>query len=347
MGAFTRDDVRRFTPPFWFPLSHGEAIEAVDGVVLTALCDASQDALDRAQTRFPEARTFLDAAAMFAETRPELVAIATRTPGRAALIEQAIHAGASALHVEKPLCSSVAELLRLEQLLQQQGIFVTLGAVRRFLAPYREAVKLANSGELGALVEIRINMWAGTLYWAHPHSIDLALFAAGDRKVKNVQARLSTLQYAEHAPWVVENDPAVHAATLWFDDGVAAHISRGPGSEFVLFCEKGIINVQNNGAQIIVARQIGDDPNFHYAPHPFNDCGGYGGTALPIAQLVRCLDGDADARAQNNLIKEQILAGQRVLFAMVASYQQSGSAISLDDLDPSIEILGITGGMPA
>lgn len=319
----------------------------MDGVVLAGLCDANRDALDRAQARFPGAEPFLDAGTMFAATQPELVAIATRTPGRAALIEQAIHAGARALHVEKPLCSSVAELVRLEQLFQQPDIFVTLGAVRRFLAPYWQAVELAHSGELGALVEIRINMWAGTLYWAHPHSVDLALFAAGNRKIENVQARLSPLRHCEHKPWIVQNDPAVHAATIWFDDGVAAHISRGPGSEFALLCEKGIINVQNNGAQIIVGRQVGNDPNFYYAPHPFNHCDSYGGTALPIAQLVRCLNGEPDAQAQNHLIKRQMLTGQRALFAMIASHQSAGSAVSPGDLDPEMEILGMTGGMPA
>ena len=49
--------------------------------------------------------------------RPELVTVATRTPERADIIAAAVAAGARALHLEKPLCNSVAQLAHLEALL--------------------------------------------------------------------------------------------------------------------------------------------------------------------------------------------------------------------------------------
>ena len=347
MGAFTRDDVRRFTPSFWFPLAHAEAIAAVPGIALTALCDANLEALQRAEKVYSEAKSFQDAHAMFEETKPDLVSIATRTPGRTELMEAAVDAAVRALHVEKPLCNTVLELERLEKLLAKPDLFVTMGAVRRHLPVFQEAVALAHSGELGALVEIRINMWSGTLYWAHPHSIDLALFAAGERRVESVQARLGALQHPANSPDVIENDPVLHAATIWFDDGLAAHIGRAPGSDFVLSCEQGTITLQNNGDSVIVAQRVGESPNFEYHQSSPTETSELGGTAIPIMQLLDCLNDHPAAQVSNAKLKCDILTGQRILFAIVDSHQRGGCPVPLGEVNRRLEIMGKTGALPA
>lgn len=340
MGAFTSEGVRRFAPACWFPLAHAEVIEAAGGLDLVALCDPSAEGLARAAARYGVERTYGDHRAMLADGVPDLVGIATRTIGRADIIEDCFAAGVRAFHIEKPICNSVPELRRLEAIFAREDVFVTLGAVRRHFAIYREAVARAASGEYGTLAEMRVDMGEGALFWAHPHSVDLILFGAGDRDIATVQARLGPV---EREGATIANDPIILAASVWFGDGVAGHIGRTPGVDFHLATDRARIAVLNDGDALWQAVIGEQDPYPEPAAVPFDAGDQPQGALAPMLQLAACLAGDAEARRANAALKRDIVRGQEVLFGFVQSHLSGGAPVSLAEIDHAMTIAGRTG----
>lgn len=348
MGAFTSESVRRHAPAFWFPLSHAEAVLAHDRLLLKALCDVDAAAAERAAAAYGVDATFTDVDRMLAEVQPALLCVATRTPGRAALIADAIGGGVRALHVEKPLCNGARELSELGALLGRPDIFLTYGAVRRFLASYRLAKEMVDSGQYGPLREIRIAMGGpGALFWTHPHSVDLILFAAGARQIAGVQARLAGVESAS-SPTEIESDPTVVSATVYFEDGVVGQITRALGVDFTLSCAQAEIVVRANGGVIEI--HAPHDGSIYATAKPYEPASWPsrpGGTLAPISQLVDCLDGDEAAIALNATVKGDVLRGQQIAFAMLQSHLQGSRIVEPDAIDPAIFIHARTDGRNA
>jgi predicted dehydrogenase len=345
MGAFTSPGVRQYAPPCWLPLAHAEAIRAHPALSLVGLADVDAGTLARAAAEYGVQRTYADPSRLFDELRPALAGVATRTVGRAAIIEHALVRGTRALHVEKPLCNSMRELAGLQRAFAGDGRFLTYGTVRRFLAPYRAAVEYVRSGRLGALLEVQVNLGRGPLYWTHPHSVDLLLFATGGTPVRSVSARLSNV-VAGVSPSVVESDPVIESATLLFADGVEGRITRTPGCDLVLACEQGQVVVEADGRSLQSYAPADGDAYCRHADLPV-PAGGEGGTLAPFAELVRCLQGDAAAVARNAELRRDIWLGQKILFGLVQSHQAQGHPVPLDEIRDDWVIWARSGGRHA
>lgn len=343
MGAFTSDSVRRWSPDCWFPLSHAEAVTAHPALQLVAAADASQDALDRVQAAWPDVQTFTDVAELAERVRPMVAGVATRTVGRTDILETLHSAGTRAFHVEKPLCNSMAELGRLETLFGSEDTHVTYGALRRTFDIYRQAVEIVESGRLGPLQEVRVNFGAAALYWTQAHAIDLVLFGARNRRVAEVQARLGPLQ-TDGAE--VINDPVIQSATIWFDDGVAGHIGRAPGLDFILSCAEGEVAVRSDGRTLEITASEGEDPYLGRTEAPVRASPPFGALRC-FTELVDCLAGKPDALAANAAIKHDILLGQKIAFGFVHSHLSGGAPIRLNQIDLSMTIWASTGGRHA
>ena len=344
MGAFTSQSMIDTAPPCWFPLAHAEAVIARPGLSLEALVDPSAEAREAAQGLYGNVPAYAAHSDMLAAHQPELVTIATRTVGRAQIIEDCLAAGVRALHIEKPLCSSAEELARLESAFADPEIFVTLGALRRYLWPYRFALKKAQDGSLGDMTEARIAMGPAPLYWAHPHSVDLALHAAGDIAVESVTARLIS---PEFEGTTLLNDPVIAHATIVFAGGFTAHITQAPGRDVHYSCERGEVSVINNGHSVRVAHTVGANPYPQHDPLDLPKSDAPGGTLAPVSQLAACLSGDAGAIAANAVNKRAVLANQRVLFAIVQSHLEGGRPVAPGDIRNDLTIRAQTSGKPA
>jgi len=343
MGAFTSEGVRRWSPGCWFPLAHAEAIHAHPDLELVALCDPDIGNLERARAAYGQPAGYANYRRMAEEVRPDLVGIATRTTGRADIIKCLFETGTRAFHIEKPLCNSVAELTALERIFGSEGVFATYGAVRRHFHIYRQARDLVNSGRFGTLQEIRVSFGSAALFWTHPHTIDLILFAAGNRTVTGVQARFETVEPGG-LPGEIDNDPKIRTATIWFDDGVAGHIGRAPGMDLVMSCERGEVAVASDGRGILIAEQRGEDP--YLLREVLGDLSppeGPQGSLAPISQLAGCLRGDAAAITANAIVRKDILLGQRVAFSFVQSHREGSCITSPADLPPDLRIHARTG----
>jgi predicted dehydrogenase len=347
MGVFTSDAVRQYSPACWMPQSHADAILAHPDLTLTALCDPDPAALATSLDRYPGSTGYPSHAALLRDFVPDIVGIATRTVGRTEIVGDFIRAGTHALHVEKPLCNSMTELGALEGLLEPDDVFVTYGTLRRHFTVFQRAVALAASGTLGELCEIRVSMGTSQLFWTHPHSIDILLFAAGARRPVAVQARFQQLDLDDDG--AVGEDPVIAAATIWFDDGLAGQIGRTMGSDLMLCCSRGTVRVVNGGERVQVEGVVGDDP---YPQPIIVDQAGFvdaspQGTLAPIRQIVACLNGDTDAISANRRVKRDVLLGQRLVFAMVQSHRSGGRLVSLDEVDRNIFVRARSGAFHA
>lgn len=341
MGAFTSPAVQRFAPACWLPLAHAEAVQAHPRLRLGALVDPQSEALARAQRHYGVAQGYADLEQMLTAFQPALATVATRTIGRAALIERLIGQGTRALHVEKPLCNSPTELAMLEKLLSRDDVYLTLGAVRRHLAPYRQARALVEADTLGALREIHVNMGEAPLFWTHPHSVDLLLFAAGAaRHPVSASARLTRVEMEDGA---IGSDPIVQTASLLFDDGVEGRITRLPGCDLVFGCEHGTVTVENDGHAVKVRLISGDDPYPQAQALAAVEARAPGGSLAAIDQLVQCLDGHPAAHAANRALVQDVLLGQRLLFAFVKSHLNGGRPVDPADIEGAPCVLARSG----
>jgi len=346
MGAFTSEAVLSYAPKCWFPLSHAQSVMAHGNLEIIALADTNKEILQRAAKHLGVSRTYNDFNELIAENCPDLLCIATRTPGRASMITKAYQSGVMAIHAEKPLCNTTQELRDLAALFERDDFHFTWGALRRYLPPYKQALDLVNAQEYGKLLEIKVNFGPAPLYWSHAHSFDLVTFIAQGRRLESIHAKLRSFEVAPNKTFCINSDPIIEYCVMTFNDGVNGFITQSLGADLVLTCEYGEISVIDDGAAINVR---------HYKQGIYPECItipialtlGPLGTLAPISMLSNCLDGLIESKQENQKIKSDIILSQKMMFASVLSHAEGGLKITnLLDI-PEIEIRALTNGSPA
>jgi predicted dehydrogenase len=96
---------------------------------LAALSDISPEVLDALAARHPGVSTHLDYGDLLA--RDDIDAVAVTTPDHAAIAEQAARAGKH-VFVEKPLCFTPAEGRRIAAAVEESGVQLMVGYMRRY-----------------------------------------------------------------------------------------------------------------------------------------------------------------------------------------------------------------------
>jgi scyllo-inositol 2-dehydrogenase (NAD+) len=339
MGAFTRESLRRHLPAAYQPLNHVDAILAKPELELVGVCDTSTEVLEAVLSRLPGVPGFTDHRKLIEGAQAEVLTIATRTPDRPGIIRDALSAGVRGLHLEKPLCNSVAQLQELEALLESPTIICTYGAIRRYMPIYQRALELVNAGICGELQQVQICMGRGQLLWAHPHSVDLILYFVGERRVKSVSAHF--------APGLdirgnnIDGDPAVQAALIEFEDGVSGLISQSGGCDTIIACSEGIITIESDGRRLRIRRSMGDDMYWDDVVTELPDVSD-GGTRLAMDRMVAGLtNGEQPMNFED---KRAILLGQRILLACGQSHLMGNARVDPDHLFDDLEISGHSNG---
>ena len=319
MGAFTSDSIKEFAPECWFPLSHIEALQLHEDIIVTAISDGNYENLKKARLAYGIENAYENPFEMLERHEIDILCIATRTSGRADLILRAYDAGIRALHVEKPICNSTSELRALSEKFADPDFFVTYGAIRRLLPPYRKARELLLAGDIGTLESITIEHGRGMLLWTHPHSIDLCLYFANSRPLNSISAIFDNLQW-DGREGILENDPVLISSTIEFGEKLVAHIGQTPGMNTRLLGDSGEIVVKSNGFSIDLKRSDERNPyQFKSTPVSYETDDRNAGTGAAISLLVNCLYGSSLAVSENIEIKQAILDGQQTIFAMVAA----------------------------
>ncbi len=183
MGHWHVDDVDRPTPeldvhrrfPYHLrheprssvPTSYAEALADRPEIELVAAAERDPKRLVAFRKRSGVDAVYTDARDMLETQRPEIVAIASNTKGRAALTCLAVECGAKGIVTEKPIADTVEEADRMVGACAEAGVPLVCGAISVNHPSFATARGLLADGAIGELVSIESVVFAQHQNWAY------------------------------------------------------------------------------------------------------------------------------------------------------------------------------------
>jgi myo-inositol 2-dehydrogenase / D-chiro-inositol 1-dehydrogenase len=206
---------------------HMRNIVAAPGGDVVAIADPHAPSIEAAREIAPEVAAFEDIEPLLARDDLDVLVIATPNFTHRKIVEQAIASGLHLL-IEKPLCTTVADCLELEALLEGYSGIAWVGMEYRYSPPVARLIEEVRGGAIGTprMVSIRehrfpflpkVGDWnrfarntGGTLVEKCCHFFDLMLhlvedepvrvFASGGQDVNHLDER-----YDGEAPDIIDN----------------------------------------------------------------------------------------------------------------------------------------------
>ncbi|OPX92388.1 MAG: Inositol 2-dehydrogenase [Pelotomaculum sp. PtaB.Bin104] len=343
IGANTSPDLRNILPKCWLPLNHAESLLSIDGISVIALCDVSHRAAVNAAKRYGVDKIYTEYTKLIDECTPDIISVATRTPGRLEIIEYAANNEVKGIHVEKPLCRNMSEGKAAAKALISNGVAFSYGALRRYMEVYRYAKMIVDSGELGDLVQIIVNSGQTSLLWNHVHSVDIIMYYAGDNHVDYVQSAL-IIEPGSVSKEQVDDDPVVEHALIKFSNGVSGVISRAGGYNVILSCAKGEIIIAADGSWL----EINKYPINSTGPYFLSNSRLYLESSCSGRQkaIVELKDAILDGK-ETSINIDEVLITQQILFALVYSELNGGIKFNINDVDDRFTVTGRSGNLYA
>lgn len=336
MGARTDERTRAILHPGWLPLSHAESIRSNPELEFVAICDTNEKLRNWAVREYNVAGSYSDYREMIERERPDLLAIATRTPGRCEIVEFAAKEGVRGMHVEKPLGNTVEEVRRSLAAVKDNKVKITYGAVRRHMDAYRQAKQMVADGAIGDLEEIRINFGRSCLMWTHPHSIDLILYYGSSAKVRAVQGAC-IIPGDSVQGLTIDDDPILEWGVLELANGINGVISSAPGLTVDLIGKQGILSIIADGISLEL-RQM--DPSGYLRPGQLETVShSRSGTQGAFDELTRAVR----AEPAKAIDQDELLDAQLALFALAQSSLQDRTKVDPATLDDRFTITGRRG----
>lgn len=183
MGQWHVDDIERPTPeldvhrrfPYHerheprsnLPTSYAEALADRPDIDLIAAAERDPKRLRAFQQRYGVDAVYTDARQMLENERPEIVAIASNTKGRADLTCLAVEYGARGIITEKPIAATVAEADRMVKTCADAGVPLVCGATSVNHPSFAVARDLLSEGAIGTLLSIESVVFAQHQNWAY------------------------------------------------------------------------------------------------------------------------------------------------------------------------------------
>jgi predicted dehydrogenase len=137
--------------------------------MVAGVCDLSPAVAESAAGRFGVPGWFTDHRAMLAELSPDVVHVATPPAAHFSIAMDALAAGAHAI-VEKPIVADAAQLEPLLAEAERRGLFVIENYNYAFNPQLRKIRRLIESGELGRLAHVEIDLALDILAGGSPFS---------------------------------------------------------------------------------------------------------------------------------------------------------------------------------
>jgi myo-inositol 2-dehydrogenase/D-chiro-inositol 1-dehydrogenase len=135
---------------------HIQNLRVIDGATVSAICDPFTDSLDRAEAMIPnKVARFLDHQDLLSSGLVDAVIIATPNFTHVDILEDAL---TTDLHVfiEKPLCTTVEDCLKVIEWSQDRVGLVWMGLEYRYMPPVAEAISMAHDGSVGTIHQVAI-----------------------------------------------------------------------------------------------------------------------------------------------------------------------------------------------
>jgi predicted dehydrogenase/nucleoside-diphosphate-sugar epimerase len=135
---------------------HARALRAIDGIVITCVCDSNADRAKTFATTWGIPQIFYSFATMLENAELDCVHILTPPDQHFEMAETALLAG---LHVllEKPMCRTAKEAERLVELGSQRGLYIGVSHNFAFLDAFERLRRLVRSNALGLIDQVIFN----------------------------------------------------------------------------------------------------------------------------------------------------------------------------------------------
>jgi scyllo-inositol 2-dehydrogenase (NAD+) len=339
MGAAPSSRLHGIAPAGWLPISHVEALQQTEGVTLTALCDVDEAVVEKHATSYAVPAAFTDYRRLLSEVRPEIVTVATRTPGKCDIVKAAIEHGAKGIYVEKPLANNLVSCREVLALAARAGVKVAYGVNRRYHAAYRKARQIARDGEIGDLAHIGVDHGIGPLLWAHPHATDLILFFADTTAVTTISAALDPGTFQATTPLLVDSDPIVNHANFTFAGPLTASVTRAGGLNVRLAGTTGNLTVHADGSWLELECDDGRRTGYFLQHERVPVTADRSATVTALTELVEAVR----SNGFDPTSASEIEAGTAMLMGCVVSHMRNGARIAVGEIPAELTVTGRSG----
>ena len=154
-----------------------------DRFELVALCDLDEAKLKRVAAEFGVGRTYADADAMLAATRPDVFCFVTQPNVRLAMVELAVRHGVRAIAMEKPMATSLGEAQAITDLCRTHGIKAVVSHQQKYLTSMQKLRAIVGGGEIGEVTALHATCqaWMAQL---GTHYMDYTLWVNGGQRAR-------------------------------------------------------------------------------------------------------------------------------------------------------------------
>jgi predicted dehydrogenase len=336
MGARTGERTRAILPPNWFPLCHAEAIKSDEALEFVAICDENEEQRNWAAQHYGVPRTYGDYREMIASEQLDILAVATRTPGRCEIIKFAAEHGVRGMHVEKPLGNNVKEVRDTMAAVASNNVKLTYGGRRRHMETYRKAKQMLKDGLVGTLQEVRVSLGRTWLMWNHPHSVDLMLYYTDATKVQSVQGSCR-IEAGTVKDLTIDDDPVLDWGALDLGNDVIGLISSASGFNTDLIGEQGILSVIADGSYLELQQM--NAKGYLSAPVRKDVEWKLSGTQGAFHELAKAIWGEES----ETISAGDLLESQLALFSLAHSSLLGGARVNSSMLDDRFTVTGRSG----
>lgn len=157
---------------------HARGYEAA-GAKLVAVADPIRSAAAELAADFGVPGVYDSYCELLAAERPQVVSICTPPASHLAVARAAVAAGVAAIHCEKPVATSYADVLEMQQIAEAAGVQLTVNLQRRFEPVHLFARDQLAAGTIGDVVSIE-GYCPNLADWGS-HIVDLLLFYLQDQ----------------------------------------------------------------------------------------------------------------------------------------------------------------------
>lgn len=208
---------------------HARGYTASADTTIVALADISLENAHAFQAMYGAEHIYTDYEQMLAQEHLDIVSICTWPHFHAPMVIAAAESGVKAIHCEKPMAPSYAEVLHMVDACQTHGTQLTINHQRRFGTPFRTARDLLRSGTIGRLQRLE-GMCANLFDWG-THWFDIFNFYNDETPVSWVMGQVDWRTGATIFGIPVEGQGL---SLFAYDNGVQGLLLTGHGTEHAL-----------------------------------------------------------------------------------------------------------------
>ncbi len=204
---------------------HASAFQANPRFELVGLCDIDEARLKAAAEEFGNPAIGTDAAALVAETKPDVFCFTTMPTIRYDLIKVGVEGGAKLIAYEKPMALSTTEARRIMQLVRDAGVRTVVSHQHRYGEHYRKVKEVIESGAIGRVHTVYGHA-TGWMLHMMTHMIDYARWYNGNADAEWVMGQAAGRgKFSDPHP-----SPDYVAGIIQFANGVRGYIETGAGA---------------------------------------------------------------------------------------------------------------------